>query len=155
MNELTKTRTLRFIRRASPVFPEHRPLYKIAQILLILELASRGGKSSLPRLQLMNWALKAGERRAKLIEAVKNGQLKLAAWGFDPVVAIALRFAEAENLIYPVSTGYQISETGKKFARDICRDTENLESERAFLSKLGKALTEAMVSEVSNKWGES
>lgn len=109
----------------------------------------------MPRLQLMNWALKTEERRAKLIESVKNGQLKLAAWGFDPVVAIALRFAEAENLVYQVSTGYQISEIGKKFARDICRNTENLESERSFLSALGKALTEAMVSEVSDKWGES
>ena len=154
MSELTTTRTLRFIRRASPVFPEHRPLYKIAQILLILELASRGGKSTLPRLQLLNWALKSEERRTKLVNDVKQKQLNLAAWGFDPVVAIALRFAQAEKLISQVSTGYQITELGTRFALSVCKDVENLGSERMFLSSLGKSLTEGMVSAVSDKWGE-
>ena len=148
------TKTLRFVRRAAPVFPEHRPLYKIAQILLMLELASRGGKSSLPRLQLLNWALKTAPRRARLAEAVKRGQLNLAAWGFDPVVAIALRFAEAEKLIKQTATGYQITNLGKSFTQSVCEDTENLESERSFLTSLGKSLTEGMVSAVSDKWGE-
>jgi hypothetical protein len=148
------TKTLRFVRRAAPVFPEHRPLYKIAQILLMLELASRGGKSSLPRLQLLNWALKTAPRRARLVEAVKKGQLNLAAWGFDPVVAIALRFAEAEKLIKQTATGYQITNLGKSFTQSVCKDTENLESERSFLTSLGKSLTEGMVSAVSDKWGE-
>lgn len=147
-------KTLRFVRRAAPVFPEHRPLYKIAQILLLLELASRGGKSSLPRLQLLNWALKTESRRTRLVEAVKSGELNLAAWGFDPVVAIALRFAEAEKLIDKTATGYQITAHGKKYAREICKDTDNLDSERNFLTALGKALTESMVSAVSDKWGE-
>lgn len=145
---------MRFVRRAAPVFPEHRPLYKIAQILLMLELASRGGKSSLPRLQLLNWALKTAPRRVRLAEAAKKGQLSLAAWGFDPVVAIALRFAEAEKLIKQTATGYQITDLGKSFAQSVCKDRENLESERSFLTSLGKSLTEGMVSEVSDKWGD-
>ena len=152
MSEYKKT--LRFVRRAAPVFPEHRPLYKIAQILLILALASRGGKSSLPRLQLLNWALKTAPRRTRLINAVKNGELNIAAWGFDPVVAIALRFAEAEKLIEQTATGYKITDLGDKFAHSICKDTENLENERRFLTALGKSLTEGMVSAVSNKWGD-
>lgn len=152
MSELTKT--LKFVRRAVPVFPEHRPLYKIAQILLLLEYASRGGRSSLPRLQLLNWALKTDDRRKRLVEAVNKGELNMAAWGFDPVVPIALRFAEAQKLIEQKTTGYQITELGKKFANAICKDAENLESERMFFTSLGKSLTEGMVSAVSSKWGE-
>ena len=148
------TKTLRFVRRAAPVFPEHRPLYKIAQILLLLELASRGGKSSLPRLQLINWALKTQARRTRLVEGAKKGELNVAAWGFDPVVPIALRFAESEKLIDQTATGYQITILGKKFAQGICKDKENLESERNFFTELGKLLTEGMVAAVSSKWGE-
>ncbi|WDZ97344.1 hypothetical protein Herbaro_06020 [Herbaspirillum sp. WKF16] len=145
---------LRFVRRPLPIFPEHRPLYKIAQILLILQLASWGAKSTLPRLQLLNWALKTDSRQKRLLDCVRQKKLTIAAWGFDPVMAIALRFAEAEKLVATTSTGYQLTETGKKFAREICKEDDNLASEREFLTAIGKSLTEAMVTTVSDKWGE-
>src|SRR3546814_3539930 len=59
MTEVEERNWLRFERRPSPVLAEHRPMYKIGQVLLILFLASRGGRSSLPRLQLFNWAMKS------------------------------------------------------------------------------------------------
>ena len=37
---------LKFHRKDMPIMVEHRPIYKITQILLILYLASRGKKSS-------------------------------------------------------------------------------------------------------------
>lgn len=66
---------LRFVRRPSPVLVEHRPLYKITQLLLVLQMSSRGGKSTLPRLHLFNWALKSTDRIQKLVDAAKAKKL--------------------------------------------------------------------------------
>ena len=58
---------MKFIQTPAPVFVEHRPIYKIGQILLILYLSSRGFKSSLTRLQLFNWLIKERVRKDKVI----------------------------------------------------------------------------------------
>jgi len=145
-------RKLRFVRRATPVIPEHRPLYKIAQLLLILELASRGGKSSLPRLQLFNWAMKKTERQERLLRAKAEQRLNVAAWGFDPTVVLALRFAIGQSLIQPISTSYQITDLGSEFIKAACKDPDNLVRERGFLKAVGKSITEAMVSDIAQTW---
>jgi hypothetical protein len=146
---------LRFRRRPSPVLPEHRPLYKVGQILLILHLASHGSKSKLPRLHLLNWALKLEERQLLLIEAAKKKTLNVEAWGFDPALAIALRFALAEKLLDETSTGYKISESGLDMAKQLMQDAEVLAQEKRFLSTIGKGITETMVEAVSSGWEKS
>ena len=107
---VAEPRRLRFVRRPSPVLVEHRPLYKITQLLLVLHMSSRGGKSTLPRLHLFNWALKSTDRIQKLLDAAKAKVLHMTAWGFDPALAIAIRFAVAESLVEATSTGYQLTE---------------------------------------------
>lgn len=145
-------RRLRFERRPSPVLAEHRPMYKIGQVLLVLSIASRGGKSSLPRLQLFNWALKSPERRAQLVRAVRAKELQVPAWGFDPVLAIALRIVIAEGLVAETSTGYEITESGQVLVKDILKDADLFGPERSFLSTLGKGLTEGMVEATASGW---
>lgn len=143
---------LRFERRPSPIMAEHRPLYKIGQILLILHIASRSGKSSLPRLHLFNWALKSAERREMMLKAAERGTLSVPAWGFDPVLAIAVRYAIAEGLVKEISTGYELTETGELFVREIIKDIDLFFSDRAFLEKVGKKITGAMVDATANGW---
>lgn len=141
-----------FERRPSPVLAEHRPMYKIGQVLLILHLASRGGKSSLPRLQLFNWAIKSEIRQKQLILAVGNKVLQVPAWGFDPALAIAVRLAIAEGLVFENSTGYEISAAGELFVREVLEGTDLFWHERLFLSSLGKGLTEGMVEATASGW---
>ncbi|MDH0334928.1 hypothetical protein [Metapseudomonas otitidis] len=143
---------LRFQRRPSPVLPEHRPLYKIAQIALVLHLASRAGRSSLARLHLFNWAFKAPERAARLIKAVKTKKLDVSAWGFDPALAIALRYACAEGLIVLSNGGYELTDMGLLFARSIIEDQLMLDTEKEFLKNTGKGITETMVDIVAKGW---
>jgi hypothetical protein len=143
---------LKFERRPSPVLPEHRPLYKIGQLLLILKLASRAGKSSLPRLHLFNWALKRSDRQDLLEDVSKTGQLNVTAWGFDPALAIALRFAVAEDLVRTVSNGYEITSTGELFVDDIVKDPDLFSEEKQSLKKIGKSVTETMVEAVAKGW---
>ncbi|NHZ42489.1 hypothetical protein F1609_20260 [Massilia sp. CCM 8693] len=146
---------LRFRRRPSPVLPEHRPLYKIGQTLLILQIASHGGKSRLARLHLLNWALKRPERQVQLITASKSKRLAVEAWGFDPALAIAIRFAISEELIEETSTGYGISESGKDFVQLLTKDEEVFVGEKNFLRQIGKGVTEAMVEKVASGWEKS
>jgi hypothetical protein len=150
--QLVARRHLRFERRPSPVLVEHRPLYKICQLLLVLHLSSRGGKSSLARLHLFNWALKREDRIGRLVEAVKDKELRVSAWGFDPAVAFAVRYALAEGLIETNSTGYQIGDKGTTFVESVLRDASAFASERNFLQKIGKGITEGMVDSVAKGW---
>lgn len=145
-------RRLRFERRPSPVLVEHRPLYKICQLLLVLHVSSRGGKSTLPRLHLFNWALKRTDRIGKLVDAAKAKVLHITAWGFDPALAIAIRFALAEGLLQPTSTGYQIADKGRAFIEAVLKDAEAFAAERALLKEIGKDITEAMVDTVAKGW---
>lgn len=149
---IVEPRRLRFVRRPSPVLVEHRPIYKITQLLLILQVSSRGGKSTLPRLHLFNWALKSTDRIQKLVDAAKVKVLHMTAWGFDPALAIAIRFALAENLVEPTSTGYQVTEKGRAFIAEVLKDADAFASERKLLAQIGKDITEAMVERVAKGW---
>lgn len=150
---MTKAHTkLRFQRHPTPVLPEHRPLYKIAQVLLILDLASRGGRSSLARLHLFNWSLKLNDRGQRLIRSAESRQLHVSAWGFDPALAIALRYACAEGLIRTSGGGYELTDIGQGFARIIAADPLTLVGEKELLRKIGKRITEAMVDEIAKGW---
>lgn len=149
---IAERRRLRFERRPSPVLVEHRPIYKISQLLLVLYMSSRGGKSTLPRLHLFNWALKRTDRIQRLVDAAKARVLHMTAWGFDPALAIAIRFAIAEDLVQPTSTGYQLSEKGKTFIAEVLKDSDAFADERVLLTQIGKDITEAMVDKVAKGW---
>lgn len=143
---------IKFIRRPTPVIIEHRPIYKIGQVLLILYLSSRGNKSSLTRLHLFNWALKEKNRQQTLIQSLNHGKLKTSAWGFDPALAIALRFAIAENLVEEEQDSYKISELGSQLSKKIMLDNSLFSDEKSFLVSIKKSITEGMVSSVVRDW---
>lgn len=149
---MTDFSILKFKRQPAPVLAEHRPLYKISQILLILHLASMGGKSKLTRLHLFNWALKTSQRSELLKIAAKTKILRITAWGFDPAFAIALRYAIAEKLVREVSTGYKLTDRGTIFAKEILKEQDIFITEKAVLTAIGKKITEAMVDEVAKGW---
>ncbi|WP_110947886.1 hypothetical protein [Pseudomonas bohemica] len=143
---------LKFTRRPIPVLTELRPLYKISQALLILHLSSRGGKASLPKIHLLNWALKTPERTRSLLIGAEQGQLQLPIWGFDPALAIALNLAFSESLISQTTNGFELSPTGRSYVSLILADDSVLSEEKTALKSIGKKITEDMVSTVSKGW---
>jgi len=143
--------SLAFNLRPSVVLPDHRPLFKITQILLVLLLASHGKKSSLVRLQLLNWVLKDESRRARLLDASTSKVLQLPAWGLDPALDTALSKAQAEGLVDRTKVGIKLSESGRKFC--MCALQAGLfEDDAAYLRKLGTAITETMVGAIVERW---
>lgn len=135
-----------------PIFAEYRPLYKIAQILLVLYLSSRGGKSTLIRLQLFNWVLKDNCRSEILINASESGDLNVSVWGLDPSLNSAIQFALAEHLVERYSNGIKITKHGKEYAEKIKND-EGFQDTVTFLSKVEKGITESMILQISESWG--
>ncbi|MDX2218049.1 MAG: hypothetical protein SF172_03380 [Burkholderiales bacterium] len=141
-----------FRRQPSAVIPEHRPLYKISQLALILNVSSRAGRSKVSRLHLLNWALKKRSRQLLLERAAESGTLRIQAWGFDPILAFAIRFALADGIVADTSTGYELTEKGRSFAMAILKDPTLLASDKVFLERIGKGITETMVDAVANDW---
>jgi hypothetical protein len=60
-----ESQSFRFTRRPMAIAAELRPDWKIGAVLLILHLSSHGGKSSLRRLHILNWALRSSKNRAE------------------------------------------------------------------------------------------
>ena len=143
---------MKFIQRPAPVFVEHRPIYKIGQILLILYLSSRGFKSSLTRLQLFNWLIKERVRKDKVILSIKNNKLDVYAWGFDPALTIALRYAIAEKLIDEDVDSFKLTNKGVEYCVRILEDETLFEEEKNFLQVVKKSITEKIVDSATKGW---
>lgn len=143
--------TLRFQRRAMPVIPDHRPMYKICYLLLVLHECSIGGRSSLLRLHLFNWALKEKRRANLLVSSAKDKKLLFDIWGMDPTVNFALNHASANGLVIKQQSGYKITSKGIDFIKKYnIKDEFTKESE--IIDKVKKSITQKMVDEVALRW---
>lgn len=142
---------LTFHRKPMPIMAEHRPIYKVTQLLLILNLSSRGKKSSLIRLHLFSWVLKDERRKKMLLESANQNQIIFGVWGVDPAVNISLQYAEAEGLISKSGLSYKLTQDGAKYASKI--DSEMaFKDDYIFLQTLGSRITEGMVENIIREW---
>ncbi|HFG2187586.1 TPA: hypothetical protein ACGF8O_003651, partial [Vibrio cholerae] len=105
--------SIRFHRRPMPVIADHRPMYKISLLLLILKECSIGGTSSLIRLHLFNWALKDKKRMNQLMLSADNKELTFDIWGMDPTVNFAISHSIANGLMVKIPSGYKITQKGE------------------------------------------
>ncbi|VVE55517.1 hypothetical protein PCA20602_05025 [Pandoraea capi] len=144
--------TLEFNVRPSVVLPDHRPLFKITQLLLVLLLASRGRKSSLVRLQLFNWVLKEDVRREKLVRAAKSQEIDFPAWGLDPAVQKAMTLAAADGLITASAKMVALTNKGSAFCERALEE-QLYDDDAAYLRGLKTSITEKMVDNIVEKWG--
>ncbi|WP_273859551.1 hypothetical protein [Photobacterium sp. GSS17] len=143
--------SIRFKRKAMPVISDYRPMYKISLILLILKECSTGGKSSLIRLHLFNWALKDKLRTEQLILSAKNKELTFDVWGMDPTVNFALNHAVENGLVIKISTGYKITNLGEEFLKKF-KIKEVFHIYEDFFSIVKKKITQGMVDQIVLRW---
>ncbi len=142
---------LTFHRKPMPLMAEHRPIYKITQILLMLHLSSRGKRSSLIRLHLFSWALKDERRKAMLLESANQNKILFGVWGVDPAVNISLQYAEAEGLIDKSGLSFKLTQYGVKYISKIDSDMV-FKDDYLFLESLGLRITEGMVENIVREW---
>jgi len=140
-----------FNRKPMPIFAEYRPMFKITQVLLILSLASRGKKSSLIRLHMINWALKDDSRRELLLESANKHEVLFGVWGVDPALNFSLQYALSEELIVRAGLSYKLANKGEHFIKQLSKKNV-LEEDYKFLKSLGTRVTEIMVQEIVGAW---
>jgi len=96
--------------------------------------------------------MKSGERRQQLIAASRTKKLNLVTWGFDPMLANALTYARASDLVTSNAKGYELTDAGEIFAKDLMSDNQVLTAEKELFKEIGKSITEGMVDDASKEW---
>ncbi len=124
-----------------------RPLWRIGILLLMLYLASRGGKSSFKRLHVLNSMIRTSENREtlkKLIAGSKSPDAVVIR--IEPYLNRAVDLAHGEGLVNRIS-GDRISLTPKGEALAMLLQTQSsiFVKEKEFLMAISKSLTERLV----------
>jgi hypothetical protein len=122
-----------------------RPLYKIGQILLVLELGSRSSKASILKIQFFNWLFNYTDTFDINLQDIHVLHL-------DPSVNRAIEFALGEKLVLIENKGeIKLADKGSQFLDLILKDTEMYKREKEILGQLGKKLSESKISEIINR----
>jgi hypothetical protein len=137
-----------FRRRPMPIAAELRPDWKIATLLLILEVSSHAGKSSLKRLHVLNWALRSPRHREEFEQTRAHPQPLFGfQFRFEPAFARAVDLAVGDGLVAWVGGDrLQITTRGKRWIDEILKDESILQDELAFLKRIGKTVSESAAS---------
>ena len=136
-----------FKSRPEAIPADLRPLWRIAIITLILHRASRGGKSTVGRLHVINWAIRTKENMQTLINIIEG---KLAPdtiiARIEPSLNRAVDLAHGEGLIErPGGDRISLTAKGQLAAESINKQADLFVEEKRFLKAIGKSVTEQMV----------
>ena len=129
-----------------PIAAALRPDWKISTLLLLLQISSYGGKSSLKRLHVLNWAIRYPQFGAEFKEARAN-PLPLFGFSvrFEPAFSRAIDLAVAEQLVSWVGGDrLQITQKGRRWVTGILKDESLMRPERDFLTGISKTVTETV-----------
>ena len=142
---------IKFSPKNRPIYPELRIMYRIVQILLILDISSRGKKSSLIRLHLFNWGLNCQENRTALLKFARDMKQGINFWSVDPMLNRAVEFAVADKLIKRENNNYSITDEGKAYIT-LVKNNEVFDNDISLLKMIGKNITESLVSKQLELW---
>ena len=142
-----------FTERATPLYPNYRPMYKVSQILLILHYNGYAGKASLLKLHLFSWALKSDKNLEDLkLFVTSNYQNKLHFFGIESTLNRALNLAYAEKLVDFKNGSYSLLDKGKEFAESLDIDDELFVNEKSVLQLIGKKIPEKRINNLISQW---
>lgn len=139
--------------RPEPVPGDLRPEWRLSVVVLMLLRCGRGGRLSLKKALLLNWAVLSSETRKIFTRMVDgNRQLTDIPVRLDPSLNRALDFARAERLliIEKKTTGSIITllPKGQELAERIHKEPDCLETEKTFFDSLRRRLPEEKVIEI-------
>jgi hypothetical protein len=154
MNSIYKQfKVLKFTKKRMAILPDYRPMYKLAQIVLVLKISCRTKTSSLLKLHLFSWALRSDKNMDELSFWVRNRFKKqIPIWNIDPALNRALELAIIENLCEIHNGKYRLTTKGEEFCQVIRGDSDILEREITFLERLGSKVTEKQIDNITQIW---
>jgi hypothetical protein len=133
-----------------PLQPQLRVIWGLSILVLILHICSRGGRSSITRLHLLNWAIRNHESRERLTEVLKNRSSPFANLiRCEPGFNRAIEYALAESLVEIVNSSKNLriclSQKGRQLANEIIEDKNCLRDEKVFLQVDLKLVSEVIM----------
>lgn len=136
-----------FARRPSPVDGDLRPAWRLPVLLLILDMSSRGRKSSFPRLHLLNWALRSPTGRESLLAAIRGEEARSSLLiRYEPSFHRAIAMAAGIGLVGFVGGKRVVLRDFGVEAAGVIRNAEGvLTTEKDFLATVGFQITEKLV----------
>lgn len=136
--------------RPEPIPGDLRPLWRIGVVLLILRLASRGARSSLGRLHVLNWAVRSKQNQKELIRLI-SGDISPDAIivRIEPSLNRAIDLAQGEGLLTRISgSRLKLTKVGLERADLLIKSKEIFIKEKEFLQNIGKQLTETVTNKL-------
>jgi hypothetical protein len=139
-----------FRRRPIDIPGDMRPAWRIAFVVLMLNLCCRGGQSSIRRLHVFNWCNRTTESRNLLrravSERVKPGTVLIR---IEPSLARAIDFAVGAGVLEREGKDrVKLSSEGRKLANEIIADESILSREKEWAKSLGQSVTEGFVDSI-------
>lgn len=136
-----------FRQRPVSVPGDLRPIWRICLLIILLRKCCIGGKSSLRRLHVLNWAVRSPSVSTTLINAIN---------GAFPPDAVIIRIEPALNRAIDLSIGeglvhrgtkdrIELTSKGKEFADTILDTKLVLEQEKRFVEQVGYSVSEKFV----------
>lgn len=92
---------LRFTRRPVPIAPDHRTVWRVAAVIVLLRASGRGnaGRCSLRRLHVLSWGTRSETTHAHLTAQLQaTADLGGPFVSVDPALNLAVEYAIGEGL---------------------------------------------------------
>ena len=140
-----------FKKRPTPLPGELRATWGIA-ILLTIVFHSRGKKTSLQRLHVVNWAVRSDTNRGQFLAALKGTSRNFNfVPRVEPSLNRAIELAAAENLVV-IDHGRNLllTKKGLAAAEELDSGNDAFVAEKAFLRAIKSAATEKKIEELLN-----
>lgn len=153
MKDYLITDEIIFENKPIPVPYNYRISYKVSQLCLILHLCSFRSGSSLIKLHMISIALTNVEDGNQLIDYVLNKTTNYTLVRFDPAVNRAVKYAQAEGIIFQQQNGlFRLTSKGKGYVENLIKDVTLMINEKDFLNKISNKLSEEKIKWLMASW---
>lgn len=135
-----------FERQGTPLPADRRPLWRIALIVQLLSRCSRGGKSSLLRLRILDWAARH-QGGTDAITSFLAGELResYAPVRYDPALLRALAYGTACGVLSQANGRVALTERGAAFAGELKAAANELTLAEGFVKSVERRFLESHV----------
>lgn len=137
------------------ISPEYRVMYRIGQIVLVLGKASTRKTASLLKLHYFSWAMRSSMNMQSAIKLASDEARDYDfanVWNIEPSLNRALAFAKADRIINQQNGKYKLVDRGDILLNLIEAEPDVFESEKEFLSKVKRKITENQLHHIFKWW---
>jgi hypothetical protein len=132
-------------------------MYRLAQIVMVLGLASTKSTASPLKLHYFSWAMRSADNMevAGMIATQPTIEYKsTAVWNTEPSLDRALSLALADKLIETHGGKYRLLNKGHSLLAAIMQDDQVLDIEKHFLKAIKKKISDARLQHLTRAWAD-